>query len=194
MFDSSPLIKGSKIIVWNIPHNDVSDLHLTLSIRLCPKQKTTQNIINSHVISQFTFALPIWGANISYNDNRRLSSLLFKIIRLHCRDFLIYSWIDNCVIQPQLDLWSRYEYWLLYNLISSSMNFKFTLRLIQQTSFSPRFPNILIFFDFGCKRIVSTSFINHSKKISKLIPFKWHKLSLNQFKKKMKEATPIYIL
>jgi len=174
----------------------VHSLSYSLKVLNCiMTRKQHKNIINSHVLSQLTYAIPIWGGNISHNDHRRLSSLLFKIVRLHCRDFSnIFSNKQLCErtsIRSLTSLRILADCNMLFKLVLYPLNTEITLRLIQQTSFSARFPNRLIFFDFSCKRIGRTSFINRSKRISELIPFEWNHLSIQQFRKRMKTVTPI---
>jgi len=176
----------------------ISSLSYSLRVLNCLlNRKQHKNIINSHVISQLSYALPIWGANISHEENRRLSSLMFKIVRLHYRDFTnILSNREICELTSIRSLTSiriLADCNLLHKFIKFPMNSEITLRLIQQTSFSARYPNRLIFFYFSCKKIGKTSFINRTKKIAERIPFEWLNLSAFTFKKKMKESTPIYL-
>jgi len=160
-------------------------------------RKQHKNIINSHVISQLTYAMPIWSGSISFNDNRRLSSLLFKIIRLHGRDFSnIFTNKQLCErtdIRSLNSLRILADCNMLHRLITYPMNTEITLRLIQQSTFSVRFPNRLIFFDFSSKRVGRSSFINRAKEILNHIPFEWHQMSTHRFKKSLKITTPIYI-
>jgi len=52
----------------------INSLSYSLRVLNCVlNRKQHKNIINSHVISQLKYALPIWCANVSYDDNRRLS-------------------------------------------------------------------------------------------------------------------------
>jgi len=176
----------------------VNSLSYSLRILNCVlNRRQHKTIIDSHVISQLSYALPIWGGNISANDNRRLSSLLFKIIRSHCRDFSnIFSnkqLCDRTGIRSLTSLRILADTNMLFKLITHPLNTEITLRLIQQSTFSARFPNRLIFFDFSYKKVGILSFINRSKKVSELIPFNWHQMSLYQFKRSMKLVTPIYI-
>jgi len=148
-------------------------------------------------MSPLSYAMPLWCGNISANDNIRLSSLLFKIIRLHCRDFSnVFSnkqLRERTGIRSLTSLRILADTNMLFKLITFPLNTEITLRLIQQSTFSARFPNRLIFFDFSCKKVGRLSFINQSKRVSELIPFDWHQMSLQRFKRTMKSVTPIYI-
>jgi len=83
---------------------------------------------------------------------------------------------------------------MLYKLITCPLNTEITLRLIQQCTFSFRYPNKLVFFDFSTKKLGSSSFINRAKKISEPISFEWHDISFATFKYKLKKSTPIFML
>jgi len=187
---------------WNTQVNKVIKKVNSLSysvrvLNLILNRKQHKNIINLHVISQLTYAMPIWSGSISFNDNRSLSSLLFKIIRLHCRDFSnIFTNKQLCertAIRSLNSLKILADCNMLHRLITYPMNMEITLRLIQQSTFSVRFPNRLIFFDFSSKKVGRSSFINRAKEISNHIPFEWYQMSTQRFKKYLKITTPIYI-
>jgi len=124
------------------------------------------------------------------------TSHLFKIIRLHCRDFSnIFTNKQLCermAIRSLNSLRILADCNMLYRLITYPMNTEITLRLIQQSTFSACYPNRLIFFYFSSKSVWRSSFINRSKAILNLIPFEWHQMSMHRFKKNMKIVTPIY--
>jgi len=160
--------------------------------------KNHRKIFNAHVISSINYGMPIWGANLNLIDKRRLNSALFRLVRLHCRDFSnILSFrelSDRTGIRSLTSLRTLSDSCMLYKLITCPLNTEITLRLIQQCTFSFRYPNKLVFFDFSTKKLGSSSFMNRAKKISETISFEWHDISFATFKYKLKKSTPIFML
>jgi len=140
--------------------------------------------------------MPVWADNWVI-DVWRLNSVLFKLVRLHCRDFSnLHSYkelSDTSGIRSLTSLWILADALMLYRLVHFLLNTKITLRLIQQSSFSSRNPNCTIFFDFNTKIHGRSSFINRSKYVSELISFPWHNLSINTFKSKLKRSIPTFV-
>jgi len=148
-------------------------------------------------MSRVGYSISVWGNNLNSIDRRRLNSLIFKVIRRHCRDFNnIFSnqeLCDRTGIRSLDSLRILADATLLHKTVSMGTCTLLTTRLIEQTTFQGRFPNRLILFDSSHKRIGKQSWINRVKRISELIPFPWIDLSAVQFKKRMRECTPIYI-
>jgi len=174
--------------------------YLNYSLRVLNIMMTKEQnkrVINAHIMSRVAYSIPVWGGNLNSIDKRRLNSLIFKTIRMHCRDFNnIFSNRQLCEMTGLRSLDSiriLADSLLLHKIVTMSSSSHLTMRLIQQTTFQGRCPNRLIFFDFSTKRIGRQSLINRAKRISELIPFPWIDLSPLQFKIKMKTTTPIYI-
>jgi len=173
---------------------------LSYSIRILypiMSRKQPKMIINAHVISQLTYAMPVWAGNLRLIDVRRLNSVLFKLVRLHCRDFSnLHSYkvlSDMSGIRSLTSLRIMADTIMLYRLVTYPLNTEITLRLIQQSSFSFRYPNRIVFFDFSINMHGRSSFIYRSKYISELITFPWTNLSINAFRTKLKNSIPTYI-
>jgi len=166
-------------------------------LRMRLTQKQHKQIIHSFVISRIAYSISLWGANLNSRDKRRLASLLFKIIRLHCRDFNnIHSNRELCEINKFRSLNSiriMADAIMLHRIVTLNSCTSLTIRLIQQTTYSGRFPNSLIFFDCSNKWIGRHSFINRAKQISEVIRFPWIDLTPEQFKLKLRQQIPYYI-
>jgi len=156
-----------------------------------------RQVIHSHIISRISYAMPVWGGNLNTIDRRRLNTLLFKVVRLHCRDFSRIltnkELCETAKIRSMDSIRIISDAKQLHGIVTSFTNTQLTLRLIQQTTVGRRYPDNLVFCDFSRKKIGSQSFINRAKRISELIPFAWIDLSPALFSIRMKRTTPIFI-
>jgi len=154
-------------------------------------------VIHSHFISHMVYGSQIWASCLTRNMTDRLSRQLNKIIRMHTftrdrntsnveiyRRANIRSFNSNRIIQDAV---------FLYKLVCLPKCSSLTTRLFSQTTLSLRFPDRPIFQDLSRKRVGRNSFINRSKNIAETINFTWTDLSLQQFVKKLKDQTPLYI-
>jgi len=82
---------------------------------------------------------------------------------------------------------------MMVDVTTSPTNHDLTVRLIQHCTFSSRFPNKILFFDYSFKKVGHSSFVNRAKFVSKLIPFEWIDTAPIDFKRLMTASTPIYI-
>jgi len=166
-------------------------------LRLYLTKKQHLQVINAHVLSHLSFGMPIWAYNSNLIDRKRLNTLLLKVTRLHCRDFdRIFSnreLFEASGIRSFESLRIVTDSIMLHRLVTHPTNTELTIRLIQHTTLNTRYPNNLIFCDFSSKRIGRHSFANRAGRISQLITFPWIDLDIRQFKKKIKESTPLYI-
>jgi len=166
-------------------------------LRLNLTQRQHKQVIHAFIMSRLAFSISVWGANLNSRDKRRLASLLFKIIRLHCRDFNnIHSNKELCEMNKFRSFDSvriMADATMLHRIVTLNSCSSLTIRLIQQTTFSGRFPNSLIFFDCSNMWIGKHSFINRAKQISELIRFPWIDLNAEQFKRKLRALIPYYI-
>jgi len=162
-----------------------------------PIAKISHNYCNSHIISLFAYCMPVWGGNLGTVDKRRLNSLLFRVIRMHCRDFSrILSNKELCQrskIQSLTSIRIQSDALMLFKLTTQPTNLDLTLRLVQQCTFSCRYPEKISFFDYSSKKIGKMSFVNRAKMICELIPFQWLDMSLHQFKSKLSECIALHI-
>jgi len=166
-----------------------------LSISLSRPQH--KRIVESHFYSTLFYGSQVWSGCVTAKDLRRLNTLLFKIIRLHCRDFSRI--LSNAELCQSTNLRSfnsiklLRDTTMLHGLCSNPSNTPLTLRLIEQSISSSRFPKKLIFYDNSLRRPGRQSFINRAKRIAELIPFDWVDLNRQSFIKSIKISTPIYI-
>jgi len=166
-----------------------------LSISLTRPQH--KRIVESHLYSTLFYGSQVWSGCVTSRDLRRLNTLLFKIIRLHCRDFSrILSNAELCLstgLRSFNSIKLLRDTTLLHGLCTNTSNTPLTLRLIEQSISSSRFPKKLTFYDNSIRRPGRQSFINRAKHIAELIPFDWADLSRQSFIKTIKTTTPIYI-
>jgi len=139
-------------------------------------------ILNAHVMSRLTYAMPVWAGYLSLSDTKRLNSGLFRLVRLHCWDFSnqlsFRELCDLAKIRSFTLLRIMANAKLLFQLVTHPLNTELTLRLIQQSTFSFRFPGKIIFLDFDIKKHGCSSFINRYKRMSETITFPWHNLNV----------------
>jgi len=156
-----------------------------------------KRIIESHFCSVLFYGSPVWAGCLSYSDLRRVNALLFKTIRLHCWDFSrIFRNSELCDMSKIRSFNSTRilrDMITLHRLCTNPSNTILTLRLIEQSYSSSRFPAKLGFFDLSLKRVGRSSFINRSKRIAELITFHWTDLSTHTFKRMAHDAIPIYM-
>jgi len=140
-------------------------------------------------------------SNIKYlssnEDLRRLNTLLFKIIRLHCCGFsCIFSNAELCLNSGQRSFNSVRiirDTTMLHVLCTNPSNTSLTLRLVQQSLCSSRYPNRLSFFDNSIRRVGRYSFVNRVKRVAELITFAWADLSCYSFKRLINNSVPLHI-
>lgn len=159
---------------------------------------------SSHQFSQIhIFATPELKNNykagcLSSQDARRISSLVFKMIRLNCRDFSrILRTTELCVMSRIRSFHSVRivnDAFMLHSQCTNPNNKILTTRLMQHSVSFSRFPNKIEFIDYNRKRIGRSYFINRSRKIGTSISFDWIHLNPIIFKKKLKESIPLHII
>jgi len=154
--------------------------------------------IHSFFISHVMYAAPVWGDNISFRDSRRIDSILFKIMRIHCFDNgRTMTNIELCTaskIRNFKSLRKIANSIMLHSLISTpQFNTCLTERLIAQSTFNSRWDDQIRFFDYSTKRVGRNSVINRAKYIAEEIPFAWPDLSNLSMRLKIKEATPLLL-
>jgi len=156
-----------------------------------------KRIIESHFCSTLYYGSPIWAGCISSKDLSRLNTLMFKIIRMHCRDFSrIFSNRELCQtsqIRSFNSVRILRDTNTLHSLCTNPTNTLLTLRLIQQSYCHSRFRNRISFFDNSQRKIGRNSFVNRSKRIAELIPFEWADLNRYAFKRRIAQTVPLYI-
>jgi len=156
-----------------------------------------RRIIFSHFLSVVFYCSPVWAGCLSFQDNRRLNSLIYKVIRLNCRDFskilsnreicdktLIRSFNSARIVNDSL---------MLHSLCTNPTNTLLTIRLMQNSVSFSRFPNKIAFHDQSRKRIGKNSFANRAKYISELIPYEWVTINSKIFRRRIKASVPIFI-
>jgi len=113
--------------------------------------------------------------------------LLNKVLRMLSGDFtrshMIYQLHDNSKIRTFRGLSILKDAIFLHALFRP-----LTLRLFEQSFNNDRYPERINFYDFSTRRIDKTSFINHTKQISQLIPFKWPDLPRVKLKLMMRNV------
>jgi len=170
---------------------------MTYSIRVLKNilpRKIHRQIIHSFFISKLMFGSQVWAGCINSIDSRKINTVLFKIMRVHCKDH------GRTLRNSKLCELSNLRTF-------SSMRDVFDAVMLQKphkhhhciTSnwiviFLFQIPFKTIFFDYSLKRVGSTSFMNRANKISELIPFDWSDLTKGAFKWKMKLTTPNFIV
>jgi len=136
----------------------------------------------------------VWAGCINSIDTRKINTFLFKEIRVHCKGHgktLRNSQLcDISNLRTFNSMRVVFNAVMLHSLIRNPINTTIKLCLIEQPSFSSRYPSKPISFDYSLKRVDSTSFVNRAKKISDLIPFDWSDLTKGAFKCKMKSINP----
>jgi len=156
-----------------------------------------RQVIQAHFLSHIAFALPVWGGCLSQFDVNRINKILFKIMRIHCFDHQRRKTNRELCEQAQMRNFTSMrivgDAVMLHRLCRDPENSYLTTRLIEQSSFSLRMPERILFFDYSARRIGGTSFVNRAKRISELIPFPWPDLSYHAFKTRMKKQTPLLI-
>lgn len=159
--------------------------------------KQHRRILHSHFFSILYYCSSVWAGCLKQHDARRLGALVFKTIRLNCRDFNnIFRNKDLCVMSDLRSFDSARtvnDALMLYALCTNPSNTLLTTRLIQQSLSFSRFPARIAFVDYSNRRIGRSSFINRSKRICESIPFDWLHLSARVFKAKLKNAIPLYL-
>jgi len=161
-------------------------------------RKHFKQIIHAFFISKLMYGSQIWAGCINASDTRRINTLLFKIMRLYCKDH------NRTLTNRELCLTSGLRTFnsmrivtdavMLHNLFVTPINTNLTLRLIEQCSFNSRYPQRPFFFDYSVKQVGRNSFINRAKRIAELIPFTWPDMSRATFKFQMKTVTPNHIV
>jgi len=166
-------------------------------LRLHLNQRQHLLVINAHVISHLSYGMPIWAYNSCQADRKRLNTLLLKVIRLNCRDFSKIltnrELFEGTKIRSFESLRIIADTIMLHKLITMPTNTELTVRLLQQTTYNPRYPNRIIFCDFSTKRIGHQSFVNRAGQVADLIPFPWSDLNTINFKKMIKASTPLLV-
>jgi len=121
----------------------------------------------------------------------------FKSCWLHCRDFSrILSNAELCWSSGLRSFNSVRiirDTTLLHGLCTSTANTPLTLRLIEQSLSSSRFPKRLSFFDNSIRRYGRQSFINRAKLVAELILFEWADLSHHTFTQLIKRSVQLHI-
>jgi len=134
---------------------------------------------------------------LSAQDNKRLNSLIYKFIRLNCRDFSrILSNREICnrtLIRSFNSARIVFDALMLHSLCTNPTNTLLTIRLMQHSVSFSRFPNKMAFHDLSRKRIVKNSFANHTKYICKLIPYEWVTISHQSFRNQIRSTVPVYM-
>jgi len=134
----------------------------------------------------------VWAGCLSVKGLRRVNTLLFKTIKLHCRDFS--RLLSNSELCSTINLRSFNsvriirDTTLLHDLSTNLTNTRLT-----QSFCSSRFPDRLSFFDNSQWRVGKGTFINRAKWIADLIPFVWANLNKITFKRLIYNASPLHI-
>lgn len=156
-----------------------------------------KRIIFSHFMSVVFYCSPVWAGCVSSSDNRRLNSLIYKAIRLNCRDFSrILSnreICNNTQIRSFNSARIVTDAIMLHTLCTNPINTLLTIRLMQHSVSFSRYPNKLAFHDLSRKRVGKNSFANRAKFICELVPYEWVTISSKSFRKRIKSSIPIYI-
>jgi len=156
-----------------------------------------RQVIYAHFISNLVYGSPVWAGCLNVRDVKRIDEVIFKTLRLHCRDFnRTLTNFELCMkskVRSFVSLKIVNDAIMLQRLCNNPSNTDLTVRLILQSFLLSRHPERINFFDTSTKRIGRTSFVNRSKSISELIPFAWSDLECDIFKRKIKEAIPLYI-
>jgi len=159
--------------------------------------KSHRQIIHSLFISKLMYGSQVWAGCINSIDTRKINTVLFKVMRVHCKDNArILRNSQLCEISNMRTFNSMriiFDAVMLHSLVSNPLSTNLTLRLIEQSSVSSRYPSKLIFFDYSRKKVGSTSFVNRAKKISATIPFDWLDQTKDAFTWKMKRNTLNFI-
>jgi len=106
-------------------------------------------VIFSHFLSVVFYCSPVWAGCLSTQDNRRLNSLIYKFIRLNCRDFsriLSNREICNRTLIGSFNL-ARivFDALMLHSLCTNPTYTLLTIRLMQHSVRFSRFPNKMVF-------------------------------------------------
>jgi len=153
-----------------------------------------RNIIQTHVISHLTYAMPVWAGNLSVRHMNKLSACLFKVLRLHCHDFQRrYNNSQLCELSGLRSFNSLRiinDAILVHKLYSDPTNSHLTNRMTEQCIFSYRYLDRLQFLDLSSKKHGRMSIVNRAKRIVELIPFSWTSMPHHLFKFKMKQNIP----
>jgi len=157
-----------------------------------------REVIQAFVVSHVMYAAPVWADGVSMADARRIDTMLFKTMRLLCRDHL--KRLTNMALCEAAKLRSFKS---LRKISNSTMLSKLVMhpndinylteRLIMQSTFNSRQLGMLRFFDMSTKRVGKSSFVNRAKDICEAIPFDWPDISHQSFKRKIKESTPLLL-
>jgi len=143
--------------------------------------KQHRRILHSHFFSVLYYCSSLWAGCVNQQDARRLNAIVFKTIRLNCRDFShIFRNKDLCDMSELRSFNSARtvnDALMLHYLCTNPTNSILTTRLIQQCISFSRFPSRIAFIDYSNRRIGRTSFVNRAKKICDSIPFDWLHLS-----------------
>jgi len=114
------------------------------------------------------FQHTVWAGCLTHQDVRRLHALIFKTIRINCRDFSrIFRNKDLCEMSELRCFnlaWTVNDILKLHTLCTNPTNSILTTRLIQQSISFSRFPTKIAFADYSTRQIGGSSFINRSKK------------------------------
>jgi len=154
-----------------------------LSISLTRPQH--KRIVDSHFYITLFYGSQVWASCVIAKDLSRLNTLLLKTIRLHCRNFsCILSNAELCLSSGLRSFNSMRiirDTTFLHAFCTNTTNTPLTLRLIEQSLSSSRYPKRLSFFDNSIHRSGRQSFVHRAKRVAELIPFEWAGLSRHSF-------------
>jgi len=166
-------------------------------LRLHLNAEQHRRVIFSHFLSVLLYCSSVWAGCVSYQDNRRLNTLIYKVIRLNCRDFSRI--LSNNAICNKTRIRSFnsarivFDALMLHSLCTNPTNTLLTIRLMQNSVSFSRYPNKLAFHDLSRKRIGKNSFANRAKYISKLIPYEWVTISFKTFRQLIRSTVPYHM-
>jgi len=169
---------------------------LRLQNKILPRPLHLQ-VVHNHFYILITYGISLWGSNVSSIESRRLDTLIYRILRVHCFDF--QRRIPNSELcrltgcRSFKSLRVIYDACILRQICTETLSTHLTLRLIEQYYTWERVSNRIFFFDCSYKQTGRSSFVNRAKTISETIPFEWMSCSRHLFKFKMKTNVPLFI-
>ena len=160
-------------------------------------RKQFKQVVHAHYLSRVMYAPPLWARNVEKSLTRKISSCIYRVMRLYCKDFngslhredlVKYSGIRNFVSQRIVA-----ETCLLQRLVFNKNGGYLTDRLNQQCYTNSRHKGFMSFKCFARHRPGSISFLHHAKFISELIRFPWVEIYPKHFKIKIKSMIPFMV-
>ena len=156
-----------------------------------------KEITHAHFLSRLLFALPVWTRSVDSALAEKLSSCIYKTLRLYCKDYSFRLSRSELISRTNVRNFPSFriisECTLLHSLVWNNNAGYLTDRLEQQTYRNPRYKGRLTFKGFAKKRPGTQSFVHHAKKVAELIPFPWLEVNPKHFKRKIKFITPLQI-